>query len=46
LHDADNDINWNGPDDKMQVIQKIMQIWWKLTKTFANVPMLWCSNLV
>jgi hypothetical protein len=26
LHDADNDINWNGPDDKMQVIQKIMQI--------------------
>jgi hypothetical protein len=26
LHDADNDINWDGPDDKMQVIQKIMQI--------------------
>ena len=46
LHNADNDINWDGHDDKMQMIQEIMQIWRKLTKAFANVPMLWCSNLV
>jgi hypothetical protein len=26
LHNADNDINWDGPDDKMQMIQEIMQI--------------------
>jgi hypothetical protein len=27
LHNADNDIDWDGPgDDKMQMIQKIMQI--------------------
>jgi hypothetical protein len=45
LHNADNNINWDGPDDKMQMIQEIMQIWRKLTKTFANVTMLWCSNL-
>jgi hypothetical protein len=30
----------------MQMIQEIMQNWLKLTKTFANAPMLWCSNLV
>jgi hypothetical protein len=46
LHNADNDINWDGSDDKMHMIQDIMQIWRKLTKTFANVTMLWCSNLV
>ncbi len=46
LHNANNDINWDGPDDKMQMIQAIMQIWQKLTKTFANVTMLWCSSLV
>ncbi len=46
LHNADNDIDWDGPDDKMQMIQAIMQIWRKLTKTFANVTILWCSNLV
>jgi hypothetical protein len=46
LHNADNDLNWDGCDDKMQMIQEIMQIWRKLTKTFANVTMLSCSNLV
>jgi hypothetical protein len=46
LHNADNKFNWDGPDDKMQMIQEIMQKWRKLTKTFANVPMLWCSNLL
>jgi hypothetical protein len=46
LHNADNNIDWDGPDDKMQMIQAIMQIWRKLTKTFANVTILWCSNLV
>ncbi len=46
LHDADNNINWDEPDNKMQMIQEIMQLWQKLTKIFANVPLLWCSNLV
>ena len=47
LRDADHDINGDdGPDDEMQIIQEIKQIWRKLTKTFANVPMLWCSNLI
>jgi uncharacterized Fe-S radical SAM superfamily protein PflX len=46
LFDADNNINWDGPDDKMRKIHEIMQIWRKSTKTFANVPLLWCSNLV
>jgi hypothetical protein len=27
LHNADNDINRDGCDDKMQMIQEIMQIW-------------------
>jgi hypothetical protein len=26
LHNANNNINWDGPDDKMQMIQEIMQI--------------------
>jgi hypothetical protein len=26
LHNANNYINWDGPDDKMQMIQEIMQI--------------------
>jgi uncharacterized Fe-S radical SAM superfamily protein PflX len=46
LNNANNNINWDAPDDKMQMIQEIMQIWRKLTKTFANVPLLWCSNLI
>jgi hypothetical protein len=46
LHNANNNINWDGPDGKMQMIQETMQIWRKLTKTFANVPMLWCRNIV
>jgi hypothetical protein len=26
LQDAGNDVNWDGPDDKMQMIQESMQI--------------------
>jgi hypothetical protein len=26
LFDADNNINWDGPDDKMRKIHEIMQI--------------------
>jgi hypothetical protein len=26
LHNADNNINWDGSDDNMQMIQEIMQI--------------------
>jgi hypothetical protein len=26
LHDADNNINWDEPDNKMQMIQEIMQL--------------------
>jgi hypothetical protein len=31
FHNANNNINWDGPDDKMQMIKEIIQNWRKLT---------------
>ena len=46
MQDADKDVNGDGPDEELQMIQEIKQFWMKLSDNFANLPTLWYSNLV